>query len=191
MNIGKFCPLPLCNLIGNLRIYLHIVSLVVILSNCVCDNWVYRFPLRICTLCSCMFEAIWRLSPPCQLQHMHAFLCVCVCNRASRSLECGRGPPPVQKPKVVASRAMDAPLAKTKPQRLKIALKGFLTVWPKMFTLQWLFLSGINFGITLSLPQIFFGGNHLSLHSIILTATLKSHLFLFSHYITLKIPEAN
>ena len=44
MNIGKFCPFPLCNLIGNLRIYLYIVSLVVILSNWVCDNWVYRFP---------------------------------------------------------------------------------------------------------------------------------------------------
>ena len=46
MNIGKFCPLPLCNLIGNFRIYLYIVFLVVILSNWVCDNWVYRFPIR-------------------------------------------------------------------------------------------------------------------------------------------------
>ena len=44
MNIGKFCPLPLCTLIGSFRIYLYIVSLVVILSNWVCDNWVYRFP---------------------------------------------------------------------------------------------------------------------------------------------------
>ena len=45
MNIGKFCPLPLCTLIGNFRIYLYIVSLVVILLNWVCDNWVYRFPI--------------------------------------------------------------------------------------------------------------------------------------------------
>ena len=45
MNIGKFCPLPLCTLIGNFRIYLYIVSLVVILSNWVCDNWIYRFPI--------------------------------------------------------------------------------------------------------------------------------------------------
>ena len=30
MNIGKFCPLPLCALIGNFGIYLYIVSLVVI-----------------------------------------------------------------------------------------------------------------------------------------------------------------
>ena len=44
MNIGKFCPIPLCTSIGNFRIYLYIVSLVVILSNWVCDNWVYRFP---------------------------------------------------------------------------------------------------------------------------------------------------
>ena len=44
MNIGKSCPLPLSTLIGNFRIYLYIVSLVVILSNWVCDNWVYRFP---------------------------------------------------------------------------------------------------------------------------------------------------
>ena len=47
MNTGKSCPLPLCNLIGNFRIYLHIVSLVVILSNWVCDNWVYRLPIQI------------------------------------------------------------------------------------------------------------------------------------------------
>ena len=50
MNIGKFCPLSLCNLIGNFRvyiyIYLYIVSLVLILSYWVCDNWVYRFPTR-------------------------------------------------------------------------------------------------------------------------------------------------
>ena len=26
MNIGKFCPLPLCTLIGNFRIHLYIVS---------------------------------------------------------------------------------------------------------------------------------------------------------------------
>ena len=55
MNIGKFCPLPLSNLIGNFRIYLYIVSLVVILSNWVCDNWVYRFPkfaLKIFFSCS-------------------------------------------------------------------------------------------------------------------------------------------
>ena len=45
MNIGKSCRLPLCNLIGNFRTYLYIVSLVVILSNWVCDNWVYRFPM--------------------------------------------------------------------------------------------------------------------------------------------------
>ena len=44
MNIGKFCPLPLCALTGNFRIYLYIVSLVVILSNWVCDNWVYQIP---------------------------------------------------------------------------------------------------------------------------------------------------
>ena len=44
MNIGKFCPLPLFTLIGNFRIHLYIVSLVVILSNGVCDVWVYRFP---------------------------------------------------------------------------------------------------------------------------------------------------
>ena len=47
MNIGKFCPLPLCTLIGNSLIYLYIVSLVVILSNWVCDNLVYRFPKRV------------------------------------------------------------------------------------------------------------------------------------------------
>ena len=46
MNIGKFCPLSLCNLIRNFCIYLYIVSLVVILSNWVCDNWVYRFPAK-------------------------------------------------------------------------------------------------------------------------------------------------
>ena len=46
MNIGKFCPIPLCTLIGTFRTYLYIVSLVVILSNWVCDNWVYRFPNR-------------------------------------------------------------------------------------------------------------------------------------------------
>ena len=28
MNIGKFCPISLCTLIGNFRIYLYIVSLV-------------------------------------------------------------------------------------------------------------------------------------------------------------------
>ena len=44
MNIGKFCPLPLCTLIGNFRVDFYIVSLVVTLSNWVCDNWVYRFP---------------------------------------------------------------------------------------------------------------------------------------------------
>ena len=44
MTIGKFCPLPLCILVRNFRIYLYIVSLVVILRNWVCDNWVYRFP---------------------------------------------------------------------------------------------------------------------------------------------------
>ena len=47
MNIGKFSPLPLCSLIGNVRVYiLDIVSLVVILRNWVCDNWVYQFPKR-------------------------------------------------------------------------------------------------------------------------------------------------
>ena len=44
MNIGMFCPLPLCTLTGNFRIYFHIVCLVVIMSSWVCDNWVYRFP---------------------------------------------------------------------------------------------------------------------------------------------------
>ena len=32
MNTGKFCPLPLCTLIGNLLFYLYIVSLVVIFA---------------------------------------------------------------------------------------------------------------------------------------------------------------
>ena len=47
MNIGKFCPLPLCTLIGNFRIYLYIISLGVLLSNWVCDNWVYRLPISL------------------------------------------------------------------------------------------------------------------------------------------------
>ena len=47
MNIGKFCPFPLCALIGNFRIYLYIASLVVILSNWVCDNCAYRFPIEL------------------------------------------------------------------------------------------------------------------------------------------------
>ena len=38
--------------------------------------------------------------------------------------------------------------------------------------------------ITFSLPQIFFGWNNFALHCIVLTATLKLHLFLFTlHYI--------
>ena len=47
MNIGMSCPLTLCTLIENFRIYLYIVSLVVILSNWVCDNWVYQFPIKV------------------------------------------------------------------------------------------------------------------------------------------------
>ena len=44
MNIGKFCP-SLSVLYKEFPyIYLYIVSLVVILSNWVCDNWGYRFP---------------------------------------------------------------------------------------------------------------------------------------------------
>ena len=46
INIGKFCPLHLCTLIGIFRMYLNIVSLVIILSNWVCDNWAYRFPIN-------------------------------------------------------------------------------------------------------------------------------------------------
>ena len=51
--LGSFVPSPCVILIGNFRIYLCIVSLVVILSNWVCDNWLYRFPkigtlVRVC-----------------------------------------------------------------------------------------------------------------------------------------------
>ena len=44
-------PSALCTLIGNFHLYIYIyiylciVSLVVILSNWVCDNWVYRFTM--------------------------------------------------------------------------------------------------------------------------------------------------
>ena len=44
MNVRKFCPLPQSTLIGNFCMYLYIASLVVILSNWVCDTWVYQFP---------------------------------------------------------------------------------------------------------------------------------------------------
>ena len=47
MNIGKFCPRPVCTLIRNFCMYLYIVSLVVILSNWVCHKWVYRPPTKI------------------------------------------------------------------------------------------------------------------------------------------------
>ena len=44
MSMEKFCPLPLCTLIGSFRKDLYIVSLVVILRNWVCDNWLHQLP---------------------------------------------------------------------------------------------------------------------------------------------------
>ena len=44
MNIERFWSLPLCTLVGKLRTCLHIVSVVVILRNRVCDNRVYQSP---------------------------------------------------------------------------------------------------------------------------------------------------
>ena len=34
MNVGKFCPLPLCNLIGNVRIYIYIYILFLLSLSC-------------------------------------------------------------------------------------------------------------------------------------------------------------
>ena len=47
MNIGKFLSPPSVYFNREISvIYLYIVSLVVILSNWVCDNWIYRFPKK-------------------------------------------------------------------------------------------------------------------------------------------------
>ena len=74
MSIGKFCPLPLCTLIRNFRIYLYVVSLVVILSNWVCDNWVYRFPINPHKFLG------WQLPLKMSLIiEMPGCVCVCVC----------------------------------------------------------------------------------------------------------------